>query len=229
MNGTLQATRNCALLIAAWLILPDTAVADYDEPSAKSMRGEMWLAVTSWPALGDLEPVVGGSFNAVGYGLGGALLWPLKSIAGMNLFVGVEGAVMATESDIPVLLDELLARDGYVAVSAKWKVGDARRVSVDMGVAYHLLDITQLETDYNSSAEFESWEEAAVGAFLGMTWDLGSSDRGTQRGITLGLRAHFIDFGKVHDEDVLASVVLGRDAGELDGPLFALQLGYRWR
>lgn len=229
MNGTLQAIRNCALLFAVWLILLESAVADYDASSTKSMRGEIWLAVTSWPALGDLEPVVGGSFNAVGYGLGGALLWPLKSISGMDLFVGLEGAIMATESDIPVLLDELLARDGYVAVSAKWKVGDARRVSVDMGVAYHLLDITQLETDYNSSAEFESWEEGAVGPFLGMTWDLGSSDQGKQRGITLGLRAHFIDFGKVRDEDVLASVVLGRDAGELDGPLFALQFGYRWR
>ena len=109
----------------------------------------------------------------------------------------------------------------------KWLPGDSDKLSLDAGLAYHLLDIAQLDTD-NGFGEFESWEESAVGPFLGMTWDFGAVKPGSDSGITLGLRAHFIDFGTVRDEDVLASVVLGRDAGELDGPMYALQIGYRW-
>lgn len=231
MNAILNTLRNSALLLSASLILTDTAIAEYyeDEPRSKSVRSEIWLAVTSWPTLSDLHPVVGGSFNSVGYGLGGALHWPLRSMPDANLLIGIEGAVIATGSDIPVFLDELLARDGYLAASMKWMPGKMRKFSLDVGLAYHLLDITQLETDYNSSAEFESWEETALGPFLGMTWDRGAGESGGNSGMTLGLRAHFLDFGTVRDEDVLASVVLGRDAGDLDGPIFVLQVGYRWR
>lgn len=231
MGVTSHTLRNGDLLLVASFILMNMAAADYgdDEPRSERMRSEIWLAVTSWPTLTDLHPVVGGSFNSVGYGLGGALHWPLRSMPGADLLVGIEGAVMATDSDIPVLFDELLARDGYLAASVKWKPGKSRRVSLDAGLAYHLLDIAQVESDYNSSLEFESWEESAFGPFLGMTWDLDASEAGETSGMTLGLRAHFLDFGTVRDEDVLGSVILGRDAGEMDGPLIVLRVGYRWR
>ena len=230
MNATLHKLRYGVLIVAASLILIDAAVADgdTDEPPTDKMRGEIWLAVSLWPGLSDLKPVAGGSFDDVGYGLGGSVHWPLKSMQSADVWLGVEGAVMATDSDIPVLLDELLARDAYMAASIKLRLGAARKVSLDAGLAYHLLDITQLDTDYYSSAEFESWEESAISPFLGMTWDLGAGKPGGDRGLTLGARAHFLDFGTVRDEDVLASVVLGRDAGELDGPMFVLQAGYRW-
>ena len=61
-----------------------------------------------------------------------------------------------------------------------------------------------------------------------MTWNLGAGKPDGDSGMTLGARAHFLDFGTVSDEDVLASVVLGRDAGELDGPMYELRIGYRW-
>ena len=221
--------KNGLLLAAAGAILTNPAVADNDaEPQEKGIRGEIWLAMTSWQSLSDLQPVVGGSFKSFGYGLGGAAHWPLTLTTNTDLLVGIEGAVFATDSDIPVILDELLARDFYLAAALKWKLGKARRLSLDAGVAYHLLDITQLDTDYRSSAEFESWEKDAVGPFVGMTWDFGDNAGGDSGGLTLGMRAHFLDFGTVRDEDVLASVVLGRDAGELDGPVVMLHVGYRW-
>ncbi len=208
----------------------DTVVADdgTDAPLADRMRGEIWLAVSVWPGLGDLEPAAGGSFRDVGYGLGGSVHWPLKSVQGADVWLGVEGAVMATDSNIPVLLDELLARDAYLAASIKLRLGEARKVALDAGLAYHLLDIAQLDTNYYSFAEFQSWEESAVSPFLGMTWDLGAGKPGRNSGMTLAARAHFPDFGTVRDEDVLAWAVLGRDAGELDDPMFVLQVGYRW-
>lgn len=217
------------LLVATGAFLTNPVLADNDgEPKEEGIRGEIWLAMTSWQSLSDLQPVAGGSFKSVGYGLGGAAHWPLALTTNTDLFVGIEGAVFGTDSDIPVILDELLARDFYLAASLKWKLGKARRFSLDAGAAYHLLDITQLDTDYRSSAEFESWEEDVIGPFVGMTWDFGESAGSDSSGATLGLRAHFLDFGTVRDEDVLASVVLGRDAGKLDGPLIMLHIGYRW-
>lgn len=231
VNTILRTLRNSALLFATSLILTGTAVAEYDgdEPRSEGMRSEFWLAVTSWPTLGDLQPVAGGSFKSAGYGLGGALHWPLRSAPGAKLLIGIEGAIMATDSDIPGFLDELLARDGYLAASVKWRLGKASKLSLDAGLAYHLLDIAQLETDYNSSGEFESWEESAMGAFVGATWDVGVSKQTKDAGVLLGLKVHFLDFGTVRDEDILVSPVLGSDAGDLRGPIYALHIGYRWR
>jgi len=226
------ATFRCLMLALAcsglFAAVPVKAQGNDTQNESTDIRWDFWLAMPSWPSLGDLQPVVGGSFNSVGYGLGGSVHWPMKATRNSALLLGFEGAVMATDSDIPVLLDDLLARDGYLALSARWMLGEARRVSLDAGLAYHLLDIAQLDTDYRSSFEFESWEESAAGLFAGFTWDLGANEPGAQSGLTLGLRAHFVDFGTVSDEDVLGSVVLGQDAGELDGPMYVLQIGYRW-
>lgn len=231
MTATCQSLVINALLYALSLVLFSNANADLEgeEHPHEGLRTEIWLAATNWPALTDLNPVVGGSFNSVGYGLGGSVHWPIALQRGPDLSLGLEGAVMATESDIPVYLDELLARDGWVAASVRWRPGKARSVSLDAGLAYHLLDITQLQTNDNAFVEFESWEESALGPFFGITWDIGANREAQNRGLTLGLQVHFLDFGTVRDEDVLASVVLGRNAGNLDGPIIALRLGYRWR
>ena len=217
------------LLFVVGLLVAVDATAEDAGSMPGSGRYEAWLALTGWPSLNDLQPAAGGSFKQTGYGLGAAAHWPLRQLDNGELMVGVEGAIMATDSDVPVLLDELWARDLYVALSAKWLMGDKRNVSLDAGLSYHLLDITQLETDYNLAGEFESWEEGAVGFFLGTTWDVGAGRREKTGGLSLGLRVHYLDFGFVRDEDVLVTPVLGSDAGELDGPLFALQIGYSWR
>lgn len=230
VNTALSMLRNGALLLALNVTLLNVATSaepDYEQEAGARM--EAWLAVTSWQALKDVQPVVGGSFKSVGYGIGASAHWPLRSVQSARLLLGIEGAVMGTDSDIPVYLDELLARDAYLAASVKWRPDTWGNLSLDAGVAYHLLDIAQLETDYQSSFEFQSWEESSVGPFLGMTWEPGRAVEGRDSGLTLGLRAHFLDFGTVRDEDILTSVILGRDAGKLDGPLIVLRIGYRWR
>ena len=40
---------------------------------------------------------------------------------------------------------------------------------------------------------------------------------------------HFVDFGPVRDENVFIGPVLGDDAGDLDGTLVELRVGYRSR
>ncbi|MBU2678622.1 MAG: hypothetical protein KJP16_16240 [Gammaproteobacteria bacterium] len=229
MKTTIR-TQAFIILVAGSLALAADAAAQHEEHESTSAgaRSEVWLALPSWPGLGDLNPVAGGSFKGVGYGIGAAVHWPIRQRENGALLVGVEGAVMATGSDIPVYLDELLARDAYVAVSAKWMMGAARNVSLDLGVAYHLLDIAQLESDYNAAVEFESWEESAPGYFIGAGWDVGASEPGKNSGLSLGLKVHFVDFGTVRDEDIFIAPVLGRNAGDLRGPMYALQIGYRW-
>ena len=229
VNATWRGARFLKLLIVVGLFTAPDVGAEEADSVTRSGRYEAWLVLTGWPSLNDLQPTAGGSFKQVGYGLGGALHWPWRQFDNGELMIGVEGAIMATDSDVPVLLDELLARDLYVALSAKWLMGEARNISLDAGLSYHLLDITQLETDYNLAGEFESWEEGAVGFFLGTTWDVGAGRREKPGGLSLGLRVHFLDFGIVGDEEVLFTPVLGSNAGELDGPLFALQIGYSSR
>lgn len=230
MTTTLSMFTKGMLALVLSVVLSNAVSADdFANERTSGTRIEIWLALTNWQALGDLDPVAGGSFKSVGFGIGASAHWPLRSVSSADLMLGVEGAVAATDSDIPVYLDDLLARDAYLATSLKWTPRNLSALSMDVGVAYHLLDIAQLRTSYQSSLEFESWEETALGPFIGMTWEPGSADETSDAGLAIGLRAHFLDFGKVHDEQVLASVVLGREAGELDGPLVMLQIGYRWR
>jgi len=231
MKATFEIKRTLLLLIAGSLSVVGTAAAELESraESPVGVRAEAWLALPSWPSLNDLQPAAGGSFKQIGYGLGAAAHWPVRQLGNGDLMLGIEGAIMATDSDVPALLDELLARHGYVAVSAKWMAGRARNVSLDAGLGYHLVDIAQLETDYRSAGEFETWEESAVGLFVGATWDAGASKPGGDGGLSLGLKVHFVDFGTVRDEDVFIRPVLGTDAGELAGPIYALQIGYRWR
>lgn len=223
----------CSIIVIVLygLVAPAAVSAELPqvEGPADGLRLELWLAVSSWSSLTDLKPAAGGGFDSVGYGLGAAVHWPVRRYEKSELLLGVEAAIMATESDVPVFLDDLLARDGYVAISAKWLIGDRRSVSFDAGLAYHLLDIAQLETSYYMPLEFQSWEESAPGAFIGATWDVGAVSPEKTSGLALGLRAHFMDFGTVRDEDVFIRPVLGNDAGELSGPLLVLRIGYRWR
>ena len=231
MKTTLRILKHSILLIIAGAALTNTAIAqgDVDEPRTNGMRAEFWLAATSWSKLGDLEPVAGGTFDSVGYGIGGSVHWPWKSTPNASFMVGVEGAILATDSNVPVLYDDLVARDGYLAASIKWQFGKTRSLSLDTGLAYHLLDIAQIEMYYNSYSELQSWEEGAFGPFVGMTWDVGTANPRSDSGLTLGLRTHFVDFGTVRDEDVFIRPVLGSGAGDLTGPIHALQIGYRWR
>jgi hypothetical protein len=230
MNAAAGYQRLAALLISSALLVTVSAMAQ--EPQAEEFangsRWEVWLALSGWSGLADIEPVAGGSFDAAGYGIGAAAHWPVKTFNGSELLLGIEGAVMAHDSNVPVYLDDFLARDAYVGVSAKWLLGDARNVSLDAGLAYHLLDMAQLDTNYYG-AEFQNWEESAAGIFVGGTWDVGAGKPGNSSGVSLGLRAHFVEFGTVRDRDSFIRPVLGDDAGAISDPLVVVQIGYRSR
>ena len=221
-------------LIAGMLaiaMVAGSAWAESEEQAPIGTRWELWGAAISYPALSDLEPEAGGAFNSTGFGIGLSAHWPVGEFDGSTLLVGVEGAFTSTSSDIPVYLDELYADDVYVALSTKWLLGEQRRFALDAGLAYHFMDITQRENNYYyyDYEEFQSWEESALGGFVGVTWDTWAGTPGRNGGLALALKVHFVDFGTVQDDDIFVEPVLGPNAGDLDGPFYLLQVGYSSR
>lgn len=206
-----------------------TAQADdvaTDQGHGGGVRYEVALGFSSWSALADLQPVAEGSFDDIGYIFSGAVHWPFRSGENSELLLGIEAGLFPNESNIRFVNDNLLGRGLYLTPSLKWTPGALKRLSLDAGLGYYLVDIAEVTTDYSWYTETELWSDSALGGFVGGTWDFGSASR--RHGAMLSLKAHFFDLGTVRDEDPLLPARLGPDAGDLSGPMIQLQLGYRW-
>jgi hypothetical protein len=107
--------------------------------------------------------------------------------------------------------------------------GSHHRYSIDAGIGYYLLDMVELAGEYPMSFETQLWEESTVGGYVGATIDIGGGDPGRNRGVMLSFKTHFVDFGVVRDENALLPQTLGPNAGDLSGPVYMAQIGYRWR
>jgi hypothetical protein len=107
--------------------------------------------------------------------------------------------------------------------------GGNHRYSIDAGIGYYLLDMVELAGEYPMSFETQLWEESTVGGYVGATIDIGGGDPGRNRGMMFSFKTHFVDFGVVRDENVLLPQTLGPTAGDLSGPVYMAQIGYRWR
>ncbi len=199
-----------------------------DEVPFAGIRGDISLDLPIWPSLTDLEPAASGSFDSTGFGLGASVHWPVVQFANSDLLLGLDGTIAATDSSISGTFADLLARQLYLGGSMKWQFGDARNVSLDLGLGYHELDMAQVDSNWRGSLENEQWSESTASAFVGGTWDIGAGRPDHDGGLMLALRVHFADFGQVADEDVFFTV-LGSDAGKLDGPLYMLRIGYSSR
>jgi len=218
-----------SLALAAMLLCGTPALAEPQRPAG--VRWELAALLTNWPALDDLEPEAGGSFSQTGFGIGGAVHWPVASYRASELLLGLDTSVFVHDSDIPVGLDEFITRDLYFGVSAKWVIGELGRTSLDVGLGYHMVTIAEFTDELIIPIEFESWNGNRLGATLGATWDLRKTRPGRRASATLGFRVHFVDFGTVRDEgtDFFSLPLLGDDAGRLDGPLYVLRAGFAWR
>lgn len=186
-------------------------------PGFPAARWDLAIELPSWPALQDLRPAGGGSFDSVGFGIGGAWHVPVKTYNNSELLLGTEISIAATGSDIAGFYDDLLARQFLLGLSAKWLLGSARNFSLDGGIGYYEVDIAEVDTSFWGAMEYEYWSESAAGAFAGATWDVGAGRLGHSGGLSLGLRAHFVDFGTVDGQD------------RLDGPIYSLRIAYSGR
>jgi len=214
------------LAATALLLFAVPSMAEPETHQAAPSRFEIWMDASSWPALGDLQPLAAGNFDTVGLGLGFALHVPVAQFDHSELLLGVDGFINGTMSNVWGTIDELIARNLYLGASAKWAFG--RGFQLDAGLGYHLADMAQVSTRY-LGLEQQSWEASRLGTFVGATWDVWAGREDRQSGLFLALKVHFVDFGTVRDEDPLLGPLLGPDAGQLEGPIYMLQVGYSWR
>lgn len=210
--------KRCFLL--AVLLMASAAWSDTAPPPGPSGRAELWLAVTSWPSLEAIRPAAGGRFDAVGFGLGGALYMTFREFPNGELLLGVDGFIAANESNVEGIFEELLVRQLYLGGALKWVFGLERSVSLDAGLGYHLVDMAEVGDAY-SGIEREVWETSRASAYVGATWDLPPRSLASPGRWMLGFKVHFADFGTVDGPGPI-----GPDAGKLDGPLYSLQIGY---
>lgn len=225
--------RMTGIIVAAGLVLvaSDIAQADEDIEWVTTARGryEIALGVHSWPGIADLEPARGGSFDEIGFSLTLAGHWPVWRFDRSEILIGADLGFYSNESNVRFVTDELIARSLYVTPSVKWMFGRKHRYSFDAGVGYYLVDMTEVAGAYPFIVETELWEESAVGGYVGATVDFGAGDPARNRGVMLNFKTHFVDFGSVHDQNSLLPAALGSGAGELSGPVYMMQFGYRWR
>lgn len=203
----------------------------HEEPPAEAYaqhRFEFWLGVSHMPGLDDLEPL-DGDFDSTGFGLGGAWHVPVKRFENSDLLLGIDGYLGVTGSSLSGYIGDVSLYHVYLGGSAKWAFGERRNIYLDAGVGYHGVDISELDDDYLYGDEHEAWSDSAGGAFVGASWDIGAQRAHETAGLTLGFKVHFVDFGRVYDEDTYIGPILGDDAGDLDGPIYILQIGYGGR
>ena len=216
----------CATLVAG-----DFTWADEDIDWVTTSRGRYEIAIGahSWPGIAELQPAREGSFDEVGLNLSMSGHWPVWRFDASELLLGIDLGLFSNESNVRFVTEDVFARGGYLVPSLKWMFGRKHRYSIDAGAGYYLVDVVELAGAYPLTFETELWEEGAVGGYVGATVDIGGGDPGRNRGVMLSFKTHFVDFGSVGDQSSLLPQTLGNNAGDLTGPVYMMQVGYRWR
>jgi hypothetical protein len=219
------------IIVATMLVAGDGAQADEDIDWVTTSRGRYEIAIGahSWPGIAELQPAREGEFDKVGFNLSLAGHWPLLRFDESELLVGLDLGFLSNESNVRFVTEDILSRNGYLTPSVKWMFGHSHRYSLDAGIGYYLLDVVEVAGEYPESFETQLWEESTVGGYVGATIDIGGGDPGRTRGVMFSFKTHFVDFGTIQDENSLLPPTLGRNAGELSGPIYMFQIGYRWR
>lgn len=180
--------------------------------SRRTSRFSLSIGAHSWPALSDLNPALGGGFDAVGLDLD--IGWHVK--AWKDWFWGADVGLFFTESNVPGLIGDMSAEGMYITPSVKIPLGKGNTF-LDAGVGYYILDLVELNCDFNPCIEIDSrWEKNSVGGYLGLTRDFPIGVRGYFW--NLSFRIHYANFGTPQG--------LGPSPGSLNGPIFSLMVGW---
>ena len=226
------------LISAVWLAAAhsgpfEAALAQQDDDTqwvtTSRPRYEIAIGAHSWSGIAGIDPVRDGSFDEIGFNISIAGHWPVRRFDDSELLFGADLGFFANESSIPFITEDITARAAYLAPSLKWMFGHNHRYAVDAGLGYYLLDIAEVAGEYPDNFETQLWEEGAVGGYVGGTIDFGGGRPGRIRGVMVSLKMHFVEYRQVRDEIPFPPPTLGQDAGDITGPVYMVQVGYRWR
>jgi hypothetical protein len=216
------------LAVTTLLLFALPATAEPEQPPMFSGRYEVWMGITSWPGITELQPLAAGTFDEIGFGIGGAFHGSLKRFENSEILVGVDTYIGGTASNVSGVIDDLIARDLYLGASVKWALGRSRGLQLDAGAGYHLLDMAQVSTQI-IGIEHQVWQSNRLGTFVGATWDPWAGKESRSSGLSLAFKVHFVEFGAVRDEDIFLEPILGPNAGRIEGPLYLFQVGFSGR
>jgi hypothetical protein len=226
----------CLLLAAGMACLWSGLAVAQDQGGAGGPRARFAIAAgfDVWADLNDLRTESPGEFDSAGFVIDFSAHWRMKRWASSDLLFGFDVGGFTHDSDVFHVREDVISRSLYLTPSVKWQFGSSSgpRYSLDAGLGYYLVDIAELETYryygyYCCYAEEQLWEDSSLGGFIGTTIDFADTGRGRRGGFTMGAKIHWADLGRVRDEGRFRlSGTLGRNAGRLRGPVYAVQLGY---
>lgn len=224
---------SAVLIITALSVLLEVVHAQQAEETqwvtTSRPRLEVAIGAHSWPGIADIEPARDGAFDEDGFNISGAAHWPVWRFDASEILVGGDLGFFSNESSIPFISEDIVARAAYLSPSIKWMFGSNHRYSLDAGLGYYILDISEVAGEYPVIFETQLWEDDAVGGYVGATIDIGGGRPDKNRGVMLSMKVHFVEFSQVRDETAFFPATLGQDAGDISGPVYMFQAGYRWR
>ena len=92
--------RGAMILSLAILLLSAPALGHEEDQPTLGARWDVSLDMPVWPALVDLQPAAGGSFDDLGFGIGASLHWPVRQFANSDLLLGFDINIAATDSNV---------------------------------------------------------------------------------------------------------------------------------
>jgi hypothetical protein len=213
------------VVILIMVTLMSVAVADEE---IGNWTGNFALGYHHWNAVGDLDTEPLGSFDDGGWNAVGSFNHRWREVGRGDLLFGIDLGFMSNDSDIRVPGDigELAADIFFLTPSMTWSVGGRRskRLNLEAGAGLYWAEIKEFwNSGYGVQEGTQHFEEIAPGGFLGISADFPiTAGRDSTWAINLGARVHYADFGEVG--------ALGRDLGNLDGPITTVQIGvtYDW-
>jgi hypothetical protein len=201
-------------------------VAAADDENAR-WTANFALGYQQWNAVGDLDTQPLGSFDDGGWNAVGSVNRRWREVGRGDLSFGMDLGFMSNDSNIraPGDIGELAADVFFLTPSMTLSFGGRRsaRLNLEVGAGLYWAEIKEFyNTDYGAAEGTEHFEQIAPGGYFGISADLPLPVREKAWAMNIGARVHYADFGKVE--------ALGRDLGDLDGPISTLQVGltYDW-
>ncbi len=206
----------------AVLSMPGPAGAQGVEKQKSPWEWAFGIGAMSWSDLGDVQSTIGGDFDNYGFALDMSLHRRVE-VGDATLLIGGDLGFFSTESDIPGIFEDLVQRGVYVTPSMRLRFGDSNRSYLDLeaGAGWYNTDFAEIDCDNYGTilggpvcTEInDPFDSNAFGGYVGVR-------TGFSKWLTVGLRAHFADFGQVSGLPTIS--------GELEGPVYALMIGARF-
>jgi len=197
------------------------------EDETGSWTANFALGYQHWNAVGDLDTEPLGSFDDGGWNAVGSVKKRWRGVGRGDLLLGMDLGFMTNDSNIraPGDIGELAADVFFLTPSLTWSFGGRRstRLNFEAGAGMYWAEIKEFwDTGYGAAAGTEHFEEIAPGGYIGISADFPVPYKEKAWAMNFAARVHYADFGKVE--------ALGKDLGDLDGPITTLQVGltYDW-